>query len=52
MTLIDLEQQHKIDLAAFHSKSKNSPYDGRQVQGAVRRTFVDGRQVFAATGLS
>jgi dihydroorotase len=50
IAIIDLEHQHKIDLGAFHSKSKNSPYDGRQVQGAVRRTFVDGRQVFAAQG--
>jgi dihydroorotase len=50
MTLIDLERKHKIDVTTFHSKSKNSPYDGRPVQGAVRRTFVDGRQVFAASG--
>ena len=47
MVLIDLDRPHKIDVASFHSKSKNSPYDGRPVQGAVRRTFVDGRQVFA-----
>lgn len=52
MVLIDLDHQHKIDLAGFHSKSKNSPFDGRQVQGAVRRTIVDGRQVFAAAGAS
>ena len=50
MAVIDLERKHKIDVASFHSKSKNSPYDGRPVQGAVRRTFVDGRQVFAAAG--
>jgi dihydroorotase len=48
MTLIDLDRPHRIDVTKFHSKSKNSPYDGRPVQGAVRRTFVDGRQVFEA----
>jgi len=50
MTLIDLERPHRIDVATFHSKSKNSPYDGKPVQGVVRRTFVDGRQVFGLEG--
>jgi dihydroorotase len=48
MTLIDLDRPYRLEVAGFHSKSKNSPYDGRPVQGAVKRTFVDGRQVFAA----
>jgi dihydroorotase len=52
MVLIDLEHPYKIDASTFHSKSKNSPYDGRPVQGCVRRTFVDGRQVFAVAGAS
>ena len=30
----------------FSSKSKNSPYDGRPVQGIVHETIVDGRSVF------
>ena len=30
----------------FKSKSKNSPFDGRPVQGRVLRTVVDGRVVF------
>jgi dihydroorotase len=47
MTVIDLDRPHRIDVGTFHSKSKNSPYDGRPVQGLVRRTFVDGRQVFS-----
>ena len=29
------------------SKSKNSPFDGRPVQGRVARTVIDGRTVFA-----
>jgi dihydroorotase len=32
----------------FRSKSKNAPFDGRPVQGRVRRTIVDGRTIFAA----
>lgn len=52
LTLIDLERPHRIDVAAFRCKSKNSPYDGRPVQGQVLRTFVDGRQVFAMEGRS
>jgi dihydroorotase len=51
MTLIDLERPHKIDVASFHSKSKNSPYDGRPVQGEVLKTFVDGRLVFSREGV-
>lgn len=50
MVLIDLDRPHKIDVAKFRSKSKNSPYDGRPVQGAVLKTFVDGRLVFNAEG--
>jgi dihydroorotase len=34
----------------FRSKSKNSPYDGRPIQGRVLRTVVDGRTVFEADG--
>jgi dihydroorotase len=48
MVLIDLDRPHRIDVAKFRSKSKNSPYDGRPVQGKVLKTFVDGRLVFAA----
>ncbi|WP_368412731.1 dihydroorotase [Dongia sp.] len=50
MVLIDLDKPRRIDVASFKSKSKNSPYDGRPVQGAVLQTFVDGRLVFAAEG--
>lgn len=50
MVLINLDKPHRIDVAGFKSKSKNSPYDGRPVQGMVLKTFVDGRLVFAAEG--
>ncbi|MDX2222706.1 MAG: dihydroorotase [Rhodospirillaceae bacterium] len=31
------------------SRSKNSPFDGRKLEGRVLRTFVDGRTVFRRT---
>lgn len=47
MVLLDLDRPHRVDVSKFRSKSKNSPYDGRPVQGKVLKTFVDGRLVFA-----
>lgn len=35
-----------VDPGHFRSKSKNTPFDGRPVQGMVLRTVVDGRTVF------
>jgi dihydroorotase len=48
LVLFDLERAYKIDAGKFRSKSKNSPFDERPVQGRVLRTIVDGRTVFAA----
>lgn len=52
LTLIDLDKPHRIEVAKFRSKSKNSPYDGRPVQGLALKTFVDGRLVFAQEGVN
>ena len=46
LLLFDLDRPWRIDKDAFHSKSKNSPFDGRPVQGRVLRTVVDGRTVY------
>jgi len=46
LLLFDLDRPWRIDTDAFHSKSKNSPFDGRPVQGRVLRTVVDGRTVY------
>ncbi|MFC5343443.1 dihydroorotase [Brevundimonas staleyi] len=35
-----------VDAAALRSKSKNSPFDGRRLQGRVEMTLVGGRVVF------
>ena len=45
--LFDPERPWKIAEKDFRSKSKNSPFDGRPVQGRVLRTWVSGRTVFA-----
>ena len=37
-----------IDAATLKSKSKNSPFDGRRLQGRVLLTLVGGRTVFEA----
>jgi dihydroorotase len=51
LVLFDPERGWKVDPEAhFRSKSKNSPFDGRLVQGRVLRTVVDGRSVYRADG--
>ncbi|MDP6571919.1 MAG: dihydroorotase [Rhodospirillales bacterium] len=46
LVLFDAGRGWKVDADTLHSKSKNSPFDGRPVQGRVLRTVVDGRAVF------
>jgi dihydroorotase len=46
LVLCDIDAPRLIDAAALISKSKNSPFDGRRLQGAVRMTLVDGRVVW------
>ncbi len=45
LVLFDPEAPRVIDAATLLSKSKNSPFDGRRLQGEVRLTLVDGRIV-------
>lgn len=46
LVLFDLDRPAIIDVSRFRSKSKNSPFDGRPVQGVVAATMVDGRFVY------
>jgi len=46
LVLCDLDAPVVIDAARLVSKSKNSPFDGRRLQGEVRMTLVDGRIVY------
>ncbi len=50
LILFDPARGWKVDPESFKSKSKNSPFDGRPVQGMVLRTVVDGRTVFCRDG--
>ncbi len=46
LVLIDPERAWKIVADDMRSISKNSPFDGRPVQGRVLRTVIDGRTVY------
>ena len=48
LVLCDLNAPVVIDADKLLSKSKNSPFDGRRLQGKVLRTVVDGRTVYSA----
>ena len=48
LVLFDPDAGWKVDADALGGKAKNSPFDGRPVQGRVLRTVVDGRSVFEA----
>jgi dihydroorotase len=48
LVLFDPEAAWRVDPTKMHSKSKNSAFDERPVEGRVLRTVVDGRTVFEA----
>src|SRR5438067_3034521 len=50
LVLFDPDLGWNICPDEFRSKSQNAPFDGRPVQGRVRRTIVDGRTIFRADG--
>jgi len=45
LVLCDIYAPRLIDAARLISKSRNSPFDGRRLQGMVRMTLVDGKVV-------
>ena len=46
LILFDPGKPWLCDRDYLHSRSKNSPFDGRRLQGRVMRTFVGGKTVF------
>jgi dihydroorotase len=46
LVVFDLEKPWKFVADKSLSKSKNSPFDGRLLQGRTLRTVVDGRTVY------
>jgi dihydroorotase len=51
VTLADLGHRFTVDRYTFHSKSQNSPFHGRNVQGAAAYTLVRGKVVHRAQHL-
>lgn len=43
ITIINPKEKYKIDRKSFASKSKNTPFHNREVQGKVTHTIVDGK---------
>ncbi len=50
LVLIDPERPGRVDVASFKSKSKNSPFDGRPIEGLALATVIRGRIVHASEG--
>jgi dihydroorotase len=46
ITVFDPDREWTVDPKRFKSRSRNTPFAGRQVRGAVIATFVGGRKVF------
>lgn len=46
LVLLDLDAPLRFAAETMKSKCRNTPYDGRLMQGRVRRTLVGGRTVF------
>jgi dihydroorotase len=46
LVICDINTPILVDAAKLISKSKNSTFDGRRLQGEVRMTLVDGRVVY------
>jgi dihydroorotase len=46
--LIDLGTPFRLDSDQLKSKSNNSPFDEKLLQGAVKRTFIGGKQIYQA----
>jgi dihydroorotase len=50
LVLFDPDRPWKIQEGDLTSLAKNTPFEGRLVQGRVLRTFVDGRTIFERAG--
>jgi len=46
LALVDLDRPWVLEIDALRSKSKNTPFEGRRLQGRALATIVAGRQVY------
>ena len=49
VVVLDIEKRWKVDPMRFVSKSRNTPFAGWELLGAVERTLVAGRTVYLAS---
>lgn len=46
LTVFDPAHEWTVDSTTMHSRSRNTPYQGRRVRGRVRHTILEGEAVF------
>ena len=45
VSLFDIDSEYQVDSSRFHSKSRNTCFEGRRVRGRAQFVFVGGRCV-------
>lgn len=45
ITVLDLDEEHEVNVEKFYSKGKNSPFDGFKLSGGAKVTIVNGEIV-------
>ncbi len=51
ITIINPTERYTVDIHKFHSKSHNSPFNGKEVVGRVTHTIVGGNVVYTYQGI-
>ncbi len=46
LVLIDVAERYVVDPSLLKSRSKNTPFDGKELTGRALRTIVAGESVF------
>ncbi|MCD8048790.1 MAG: dihydroorotase [Clostridia bacterium] len=46
LTIFDPDEEWVVDVNKFHSKSKNSPFDGFKLQGKAHKTLIGGEIIY------
>ena len=46
LVIFDADAPFVLDRSKLRSKSLNTPFDGMRMQGKVRATYVNGKQVY------
>jgi dihydroorotase len=51
LVIVDPDKPFRVDADTLHSRSRNTPFEGRTFEGRVHRTYVDGRCVFDSSAV-